>query len=92
MTTVREGLPARRQGYAQDVVLQAKPWSFDPGAIVAPVWIHHGEADTLTPIHHGRHTADLIRCAKLVTWPDQGHISLIRKIPDFTADLVASVR
>jgi pimeloyl-ACP methyl ester carboxylesterase len=92
MTTVREAFRQGVSGYAQDVVLQGRPWSFDPGAIVAPVWIHHGEDDTLTPIAHGRHTAALIRGAKLVTWPEQGHISLIRQIPDFTTDLVAPLR
>jgi pimeloyl-ACP methyl ester carboxylesterase len=92
MTTMREAFRQGVAGYAQDIVLQGRPWSFDPRAIVASVWIHHGEADTLTPIAHGRHTAELIPDAKLVTWPDQGHISLIRKIPDLTADLVASLR
>jgi pimeloyl-ACP methyl ester carboxylesterase len=92
MTTLREAFRQGVSGYAQDVVLQGKPWSFDPGTIVAPVWIHHGEADTLTPIAHARHTAQLIPGAKLVTRPDQGHISLIRKIPDFTTDLVTSLR
>ena len=58
MTTVREAFRQGAGGYAQDVVVQGRPWSFDPGAIVAPVWIHHGEADTLTPIAHGRHTAN----------------------------------
>jgi pimeloyl-ACP methyl ester carboxylesterase len=92
MTTMREAFRQGVGGFAQDVVVQGRPWAFDPVVIVAPVWIHHGEADTLTPIAHARHTAERIRGAKLVTWPEQGHISLIKKIPDFAADLVASLR
>jgi pimeloyl-ACP methyl ester carboxylesterase len=90
--TMREAFRQGVAGYAQDVVLQGRPWSFDPGAIVAPVWVHHGEADTLTPIAHARHTAELIPGARLVTWPAEGHISLIKKIPDLTRELVAFLR
>ena len=92
MTAVREAFRQGVNGYAQDIVLEGRPWSFDPSAIVAPVWILHGEADTLVPIAHGRHTRELIPGAELVTWPDQGHIRLITKIPDLTADLVAPLR
>lgn len=90
MRTVREAFRQGVSGYAQDIVIQGKPWSFDPRAIVAPAWIHHGEADTLTPVAHGRHTAELVPGAELVTWPDEGHISLIMRIPDLAADLIAS--
>jgi pimeloyl-ACP methyl ester carboxylesterase len=83
---------AFRQGvgaYAQDVVIQGRPWAFDPHAIVAPVLIHHGEADTMTPAAHSRHTAELIPGARLTMWPHDGHISLITRIPDIAAELVA---
>jgi pimeloyl-ACP methyl ester carboxylesterase len=48
------------RGYAQDILLQAEPWAFDTNAIAAPVWILHGEADTLVPVAHARHTAEMI--------------------------------
>jgi pimeloyl-ACP methyl ester carboxylesterase len=92
ITAVREAFRQGVNGYCQDIVLQGRPWSFDPSAIVAPLWLLHGEADTVAPIGHGRHTGELIPGAELVTWPDQGHISLIMKIPDLTADLVAPLR
>src|SRR4051812_19950353 len=56
MTSVREAFRQGVSGYAQDIVLQGRPWSFDATAIVAPVQILHGEADTLAPISHGHHT------------------------------------
>jgi pimeloyl-ACP methyl ester carboxylesterase len=73
-------------------VIQGRPWSFDPGTILAPVLVLHGEADTLTPVAHGRHTAELIPGARLLTWPDEGHISPLAKIPDLAADLAAPLR
>ncbi|HEY6778657.1 MAG TPA: alpha/beta hydrolase [Thermoleophilaceae bacterium] len=92
MTTVGEAFRQGVGGYAQDITLQGRPWSFDTAAIVAPVWILHGEADTVVPVAHGRHTAELIPTAKLLTWPDEGHISIFTKIPELAADLVASLR
>jgi pimeloyl-ACP methyl ester carboxylesterase len=88
VTTVREAFRQGVGGYAQDIVLQGKPWSFDTDAIVAPVWIHHGEADIMVPIAHARHTAEIVPGAELVIWPDEGHVSLIRKIPEIAAGLV----
>jgi pimeloyl-ACP methyl ester carboxylesterase len=92
MTSVGEACRQGVGGYAQDLVLQGRPWSFDVSAIVAPVWVHHGEVDTLIPIAHGHNTAEMIAGAELVIWPDQGHTSLISKIPDIAADLAAALR
>jgi pimeloyl-ACP methyl ester carboxylesterase len=91
-TTVGEAFRQGVGGYAQDVVVQGTAWSFDAGAIVAPVWVLHGEADTVVPVAHARHTAEMIPGARLLTWPDHGHISIISEIPQLTADLVASLR
>jgi pimeloyl-ACP methyl ester carboxylesterase len=92
ITTVGEAFRQGVGGYAQDITLQGKPWSFDTGAIVAPVSILHGEADTLVPVAHARHTAELIPTAKLLAWRDEGHLSLIPRIPELTAELVAPLR
>jgi hypothetical protein len=34
----------------------------------------------------------MIPAARLVTWPDHGHISIFTEIPQLTADLVAPLR
>jgi pimeloyl-ACP methyl ester carboxylesterase len=73
-------------------VVQGRPWCFDTGAIVAPVWVLHGEADTLVPAAHARHTAQIIPGSRLATRPDQGHISILTEIPHLAADLVAPLR
>jgi pimeloyl-ACP methyl ester carboxylesterase len=87
--SVREAFRQGVGAYAQDVVIQGRPWTFAPHAIVAPVLIHHGEADTMTPVAHSRHTSELIPGARLTIWPHEGHISLITKIPGIAAELVA---
>ena len=61
MTTFGEAFRQGVNAYAHDVVLQARPWQFDSGSIVAPVWIHHGEgadavaADRPWPPHRQAH-------------------------------------
>jgi pimeloyl-ACP methyl ester carboxylesterase len=80
------------RGYAQDVTVQAQPWSFDPTEIIAPVRVVHGEEDTLVPIAHSRHTTELIPGAVLVTLPRHGHVSMFAEFPRLVADLVTSLR
>lgn len=87
-TSVGEAFRQGVGGYAQDIVLQGRAWSFDPAAIVAPVNVLHGAADSLTPVAHARHTAEIVPTAELVIRPDQGHISLLTEIPQLAAELV----
>jgi pimeloyl-ACP methyl ester carboxylesterase len=91
-TTVIEAFRQGVGGYAQDMVVQGRAWSFDPGAVVAPTWILHGEADTVVPIAHARHTAGLIPGASLSTWPEHGHLSILAEVPQLITDLVAPLR
>jgi pimeloyl-ACP methyl ester carboxylesterase len=86
LTTVGEAFRQGVGGYAQDVVVQGRACSF------APVWVLHGEADTLVPVAHARHTTEMIPGARLLTWPDHGHIGILSEIPQLTADLVTAAR
>ena len=79
-------------GYAQDATVQGQPWAFDPQAIVVPMLVVHGEADTLAPLAHARHTAELIPNSTLRTLPNQGHICLFNELPPISAELAASLR
>ena len=74
-------------GYAQDIIVQGRAWTLDVGSIRCPVDVYHGEQDTFVPISHGRHTAELIAGAKLTTFPEHGHISMITEIPAIAASL-----
>lgn len=91
-TTIREAFYQGVGGFAQDVTVQGRPWPFDPSAITAPTRVLHGQADTMVPIAHGRHTADVIPGASLVPFPHHGHLSIFTEIPQLSADLTRSLR
>jgi pimeloyl-ACP methyl ester carboxylesterase len=88
-TTVKEAFRQGVAGYAQDITVQARAWTFPAASITVPVRVLHGEPDTMLPIAHGRHTAEIIPGANLVTWPDHGHISILAEIPQLCVDLIA---
>jgi pimeloyl-ACP methyl ester carboxylesterase len=91
-TTVGEAFRQGVSGYAQDITVQGRAWAFDTSAIIAPVRILHGEVDSMVPIAHARHTAEMITGADLVTLPGHGHLSILAEIPQLCADLVAPLR
>ena len=92
ITSIGEAFHQGVGGFAQDITVQGRPWPFDPSAITAPVRVLHGQADTLVPIAHGRHTADVIPGASLEAFPDHGHLSIFAEIPQLSADLTHSLR
>ncbi len=78
-------------GYAHDIWVQGRPWSFDPAAIVCPVIVAHGANDQLVPLSHSRHTAVLIPGAELRIVPGVGHLSLAAQLPALVADVTFGV-
>ncbi len=78
-------------GYATDIWVQGRAWSFDPAAITCPVIVAHGADDQLVPIAHSRHTAALIPGAELRILPGVGHLSLAEQLPALTADVTFGV-
>jgi pimeloyl-ACP methyl ester carboxylesterase len=89
LTSMSEAFVQGMAGYTHDMQAEARRWSFDPGTIAAPCTVYHGEQDTIVPIAHARHTAELIPRARLVTWTDDGHVSVQRHLPAVLADLTA---
>ena len=79
-------------GYAHDITVQGRAWTFDPGSISMPVIVAHGEDDQLVPIAHSRHTASLIPGAELRIIPGRGHLSLIDEFPTLAAELTTPLR
>ena len=92
ITTIGEAFHQGVGAFAQDITVQGRPWPFDPSVITAPTRVLHGEADTLVPIAHGHHTAEVIPGASLVIFPDHGHLSIFTEIPQLSADLTRSLR
>lgn len=79
-------------GYAEDVLVQGHGWAFDPAAITAPLVLVHGDADTIVPLGHPRHTAEVTPTATLRTRPGGGHVSVLVEIPQLAAEVSAPLR
>jgi pimeloyl-ACP methyl ester carboxylesterase len=78
-------------GYAQDVFVQGRAWPFAPGEITMPTIVAHGEFDTIVPVAHSRHTAELIPGSSLRILAGHGHISISSELPGLCAELVHSI-
>jgi pimeloyl-ACP methyl ester carboxylesterase len=74
-------------GYAQDILVQGRPWPFDPHAIAAPVHVVHGELDTLLPLAHSRHTSELIAGSALRVLSGHGHFTILGELPTMASSL-----
>ena len=76
------------QGYVDDRLADGVGWgSFDLSNIRCPVTVLHGEADSIVPVAHARHTAALIRGATLRIVPELGHFSIIAHVLPALQDL-----
>ncbi|MEU3017650.1 MULTISPECIES: alpha/beta hydrolase [unclassified Nocardiopsis] len=68
-------------GYTQDTWVQGRPWDFDPADAGAPFVVVHGDLDTVVPIAHSRHTAELVPDAELRVLPGHGHVTVLWELP-----------
>ncbi len=57
--------------------------------ITAPTLVIHGESDRLIPPANGRFLAQNIPGAKLITYPDTGHLPIVEQGEDFNRDVLA---
>lgn len=77
-------------GYAQDLFIQGQPWPFDSTSMAVPVTVAHGEFDTLVPLKHSEHTADLTPQATLQVLPGHGHFTVLSELPALADAMFAS--
>jgi len=75
-------------GYAHDIWVQGRPWTFDPASIVCPVLVVHGDDDDLVPLAHSEHTASTIPGSELRVLPGVGHLSMVTELPALLAETV----
>lgn len=87
LTSFLEAFRGGSWGVAQDLRLLTQPWDFDLGAITAPTWVRHGDADTTVPVQHARCYAGTIPAAELRIYPGHGHFSLLSHPQDVLATL-----
>jgi pimeloyl-ACP methyl ester carboxylesterase len=59
--------------------------------VQAPTLVLHGESDAILPVEHGRKFAQAIPGAKLVTYPNVGHLPQIEHAEASAADVAAFV-
>lgn len=77
------------------ILMSAVPTSFASadaarlGTLKVPTLVLHGEADTLIPLESGRQFASAIPGARLIAYPDVGHLPQV-EIPERSAADVAS--
>jgi pimeloyl-ACP methyl ester carboxylesterase len=92
MTSMAEAFRQGTGGFAQDITIEGRPWAFDPAGITVPVRVVQGEADTLVPQAHARHTAEIIPGARLEMLPGHGHLSVFTEFPRLVSELAVSLR
>jgi pimeloyl-ACP methyl ester carboxylesterase len=65
------------KGPAWDVQLYLRPWDFKIEEIQIPLKFFHGEQDKTVPIALAKRYIDRLPTAKLITYPKEGHISIV---------------
>jgi pimeloyl-ACP methyl ester carboxylesterase len=69
-------------GGVDDDVAFTKPWGFNLKQIKIPVLVMQGETDPIVPIAHGKWLAANIPQAEAKFYPEDGHLSMVRHIPE----------
>jgi pimeloyl-ACP methyl ester carboxylesterase len=86
--TFHEALAQGVRGPVWDLRLYVREWGFDPEAITLPLYLFHGEQDLQVPVALARRMAHTLPTARLVTYPDDGHLStLVNHIDEIAAAL-----
>ncbi len=65
-------------GLIDDDLAYVAPWGFRPSEVEAPVLLLHGGEDRIAPLGHGEWLARQIATAEARTFPEDGHISVLR--------------
>ncbi|MFI7633499.1 alpha/beta fold hydrolase [Nonomuraea sp. NPDC049400] len=77
-SVVGPALEGGQSGPIDDDLAYVNPWGCDPAQITAPTLLMHGDQDRVIPSSHGRWLARHCPSAELRTFPDDGHISVLR--------------
>ena len=64
-------------GYTFDNLAWGDAWDVDPGDVQAPTLLFWGTADERCPLSYAEWFAERIAGAELITFPDEGHITVI---------------
>lgn len=70
----KEAFKQGSKGAEKDLVLYTKDWGFRLEDIKAKVYLFYGDADKNVPIVMGKYYASHIKGAKLIVYPNEGHL------------------
>lgn len=85
--TFRHAMTQGSRGYLEDSLQVLRPWGFDVGDISVPVAVWQGAHDRMVPFAHGQWLGARIRGARVHLLDDEGHISLVHRLPEMFAEL-----
>jgi pimeloyl-ACP methyl ester carboxylesterase len=81
--SMREAIRQGMKGIAWDVLIYLRPRDFDIQEIHIPLKLFHGEQDRNIPTSMAKQFVDRIPTAQLITYPNEGHLSVM--INEFAA-------
>jgi pimeloyl-ACP methyl ester carboxylesterase len=64
-------------GLVDEWIALSLPWGFDLTEVTVPVVVWHGELDHLVGPAHGRFFSAVLPNARLVLYPQEGHLVLL---------------
>ncbi|HEX4189927.1 MAG TPA: alpha/beta fold hydrolase [Marmoricola sp.] len=74
-------------GWREDGLAIMTNWGFDLTETRVPVAIWQGRQDAMVPFSHGEWLAEHVPGARAHLFEDEGHISLVGRLPEILADL-----
>ena len=83
-TSEQDGLAPGSQGWGDDNCT-ARPWGFDLAGITVPVLLLHGRQDMFVPFGHGEWLAAHIPGVEARLLDDDGHLTLMNRVPEVHA-------
>jgi pimeloyl-ACP methyl ester carboxylesterase len=75
------GQQAGVDGWLDDDLAFVRDWGFDPAATGVPVLVLQGRHDLMVPFAHGGWLARHIPAAEARLTDDDGHLTLLTKVP-----------
>jgi len=76
-------------GRQMTAILQAGDRSEQIKTIAVPTLIQHGIDDTLLPVEHGKHTAELIQGSEIIIYDGMGHNLPDEVVPNVLSDMLS---
>jgi pimeloyl-ACP methyl ester carboxylesterase len=85
--TFRHACELGSAGLLEDTLQIVRPWGFDVDGIRVPVAVWQGRHDRMVPFGHGEWLAATIPGARAHLFDDEGHLSLLARMPEMLAEL-----